>query len=80
MGDDLVYRPGRGWIGQPAFSRDSVVRRTEGAEAFTSYVRNTYRVLLTRGLLGCLVYFTDEQTRSFMLSRLEGRALAAESV
>jgi hypothetical protein len=34
-------------------------------------VKNTYRVLLTRGLQACYVYFQDEQTRDFVLSRVE---------
>jgi hypothetical protein len=36
-----------------------------------SLVKNTYRVLLTRGLQGCYVYFEDDQTRDFVLSRIE---------
>jgi DUF2075 family protein len=38
---------------------------------FTALVKNTYRVLLTRGLRGCYVYFEDDQTRDFVLSRVE---------
>lgn len=73
IGEDLVYRPGRGWIGQPEYSKDGVVRRSgKSGDAFTAYVKNTYRVLLTRGLRGCYVYFRDRPTRDFVLSRLEG--------
>jgi hypothetical protein len=42
---------------------------------FTRLVQHTYRVLLTRGMLGCAVYFEDEQTRDFVLSRIERRSL-----
>jgi DUF2075 family protein len=78
-GEDLVHRPGRGWVGQPEYSKDSVVRRSgKSGEAFTSYVRNTYRVLLTRGLRGCYVYFRDQATRDFVLSRIEGAAFLSE--
>ena len=70
FGPDLVYRPGVGWVGQPEESKDSMVRRGD-RERFTSFVKNTYRVLLTRGLRGCYVYFMDPQTRDFFLSRLE---------
>jgi len=38
---------------------------------FTDLVKNTYRVLLTRGLRGCSVFFEDEQTRDFFISRVE---------
>ena len=39
---------------------------------FTAYVKSVYRVLLTRGLRGCYVYFMDASTRDFFLSRTEG--------
>ena len=39
---------------------------------FTDFVKSTYRVLLTRGLRGCYVYFMDAPTRDFFLSRIEG--------
>ena len=34
-------------------------------------MKQTYRVLLTRGLKGCYVFFEDQATRDFVLSRLE---------
>ncbi len=71
IGRDLVYRPGEGWIGQPEESKDSVVRRTRDRDAFMAFIKNTYRVLLTRGLRGCYVYFMDDTSRDFVLSRLE---------
>ena len=73
FGRDLVWRPRKGWIGQPEYSYDAVVKRRarEDLDSFTRLVKNTYRVLLTRGLLGCYVYFQDEQTRDFLLSRIE---------
>jgi DUF2075 family protein len=72
VGRDLVYRPGIGWVGQPEESKDRVVgSRRVSREAFTEYVKSSYRVLLTRGLRGCYVHFLDPQTRDFVLSRLE---------
>jgi DUF2075 family protein len=72
FGRDLVYRPRKGWIGQPEFSQDSIVRRSaKNPDEFTSLLKNTYRVLLTRGLRGCHVFFEDEPTRDFVLSRIE---------
>ncbi|MBN1834389.1 MAG: DUF2075 domain-containing protein [Spirochaetales bacterium] len=75
FGRDLVHRARDGWVGQAEFSKDSVVRRAakDSAEAFTSLVKQTYRVLLTRGLKGCYVYFEDPATRDFFLSRVEPR-------
>jgi uncharacterized protein len=71
FGADLVYRPGKGWIGQPEESHDRTVRRGVSTEEFTRYVRNTYRVLLTRGLRACYVTFLDAPTRDFVWSRIE---------
>lgn len=73
VGPDLVYRAREGWIGQPEFSKDGVVKRQmkNSQFPFTDLVKHTYRVLLTRGLQGCYVHFTDEQTRDFVLSRIE---------
>jgi uncharacterized protein len=48
-----------------------VKRAGQDLSLFTDLVKNTYRVLLTRGLRGCYVYFEDEQTRDFWLSRAE---------
>jgi hypothetical protein len=42
---------------------------TESALSTSS--RAPYRVLLTRGLRGCYVYFQDQQTQDFVLSRLD---------
>ncbi len=73
FGPDLVYRPLTGWVGQRAESHDSVVRRGVTDEQFAAFAKSTYRVLLTRGLRGCYVYFMDGQTRDFFLSRMERR-------
>lgn len=72
-GRDLVYRHGIGWVGQPEFSHDKVVKRgaKTNPEEFLKLVKQTYRVLLTRGLRGCYVYFDDVETRNFVMSRIE---------
>jgi DUF2075 family protein len=73
FGDDLLYDPQLGgWKGDPKKSADSVVRKSAGG--FLGFVKNTYRVLLTRGLKGCYVYFMDKATENFVRSRLEGSA------
>ncbi len=73
FGRDLVHRPREGWVGQPEYSHDGQVRRNlkRANVPFVDLVKHTYRVLLTRGMLGCYVYFEDEQTRDFVLSRIE---------
>jgi uncharacterized protein len=58
-------------IGQRDQSSDRVVRSGVTEAEFTDFVKSTYRVLLTRGLRGCYVYFMDTATRDFFLSRTE---------
>jgi uncharacterized protein len=69
FGTDLVYRHGQGWVGQPQHSHDRPVKRS--GLAFDSLVKNTYRVLLTRGLKGCFLFFLDKETEQFVRSRTE---------
>jgi DUF2075 family protein len=69
FGPDLVYRFQEGaWVGQKENSADTVVKRSK--DAFIDLVKNTYRVLLSRGMKGCYVYFMDRETEMFFRSRL----------
>jgi hypothetical protein len=67
-GDDLVIRDGT-WVGQPSASRDTMMKRGSGAR-FTDCVKNSYRVLLTRGLKGCYLFCTDRETSAFIRARI----------
>ncbi|MFI5143865.1 MAG: DNA/RNA helicase domain-containing protein, partial [Thermoanaerobaculales bacterium] len=71
FGRDLRYDPRSGtWIGDPSESGDRLVR---GARAnFVDLVKNTYRVLLTRGIRGCYVHFLDRDTEQFFRARIAG--------
>jgi uncharacterized protein len=42
-------------------------------------IKNTYRTLMTRGMKGCYVYFTDKAGERFFRSRLM-RSRRAESL
>jgi DUF2075 family protein len=69
-GEDLVYRFEQGsWVGNREKSADNVVKRSR--EEFVDLVKNTYRVLLSRGMKGCYVHFLDKETEQFVRSRLE---------
>jgi hypothetical protein len=70
MGADLVWRDGR-WVTDPSASRDPDIRKTGD---FDRLVRNVYKVLLTRGLRGCVIYSVDPATQQ-MLAGLEVPAL-----
>ena len=70
FGMDLLYRfDGQDWIGEKQQSHDTVVRRSR--DKFTELVKNTYRVLLSRGMKGCYVHFMDKETENFIRSRME---------
>jgi hypothetical protein len=72
VGPDLVYRPmDGGWVGQRDQSHNRVVRSGVTEQQFTDFVKSSYRVLLTRGLRGCYVYFMDAPTPDFSWSRTE---------
>ena len=68
IGKDLIYRSDQGWVGVKEESYDTMVKRSK--DKFVDLVKNTYRVLLTRGMKGCYVYFTDDETRKFFESRI----------
>ena len=69
VGPDLVYRHDKGWVGNPSASHDTVVKRSK--DKFLDLVKNTYRVLFTRGIKGCYVHFMDKETEQFFRSRTE---------
>ncbi|RSM79380.1 DUF2075 domain-containing protein [Kibdelosporangium aridum] len=61
FGPDMVWR-GDGWITDRMASEDSVVARADGPD-YDRLIRNTYKVLLTRGMVGTVLYSTDPETR-----------------
>lgn len=70
VGRDLSFDVTSGrWKGNSSESRDSALTR-RAKEKFTDYARNVYRVLLTRGMRGCLVYFQDRSARERFQSLL----------
>lgn len=56
------------WIGDKTKSFDGTVKRS--GEDLAQYLKNTYRVLLSRGMKGCYVYFIDKETEQYVSSRL----------
>ena len=59
----MVWRNGA-WQTNPSASKDPSLNKA--TDDFDTCTRNTYRVLLTRGLQGCLIYSVDEETRKFI--------------
>jgi hypothetical protein len=70
IGKDLVYNlENSTWVGNPNVSHDHTVKRDK--KLFLDYMKNTYKILLTRGMKGCYVYFEDKETEMFFKSRME---------
>ncbi len=69
-GKDLTYDlDGRAWVGNKKESRDRSVKQSSAD--FLQLVKNTYRVLLSRGMKGCYVCFLDKDTERFVRSRMD---------
>jgi hypothetical protein len=67
IGPDLVWRTDH-WESRRSENRDPDFRNTKRVsdEEFDALVRNVYKVLLTRGVVGTLIYSTDPETRGFL--------------
>ena len=63
FGEDFVRRDG-GWVSRREYSFDTPVKRAK--TDFPALVRNTYKVLLTRGMKATAVYSTDPETLAFL--------------
>ena len=73
IGPDLVWRADR-WVAQRSGSKDPDFRSIKSVpnEEFDRLVRNVYKVLLTRGMVGTVVHSTDEQTRAMLQTLIAG--------
>jgi uncharacterized protein len=70
FGDDLAWDPTRRtWVGKPEKSADAAVKRDK--PNFVRYAKNAYRVLLTRGMTGCYVYFMNKDTENYFRSLIQ---------
>ena len=70
FGNDLLYdTQKKTWVGIPENSADAAVKRDK--QNFVKYAKNAYRVLMTRGMIGCYLYFIDKQTESELKSRIQ---------
>jgi DUF2075 family protein/phage repressor protein C with HTH and peptisase S24 domain len=70
IGSDLKYdKAGDRLVGNIEGSCDPTL--TRGGDGFEQYVKNIYRVLMTRGMKGCYVYFVDKEVEAFFRSRVQ---------
>jgi DUF2075 family protein len=69
FGQDLRFDSSRdAWVGDKTKSHDSTVKKSK--DDFTRLVKNTYRVLLSRGMKGCYVCFVDAETEAYFRSHV----------
>ncbi len=52
------------------YIKDRKVNPAEADLKADELIRNTYRTLMTRGMKGCYVYFTNEETRKYFEDRM----------
>jgi uncharacterized protein len=70
IGPDLKYSKETDSLnGDMSATKDPTLRRDPAN--FETYMKNIYRVLLTRGMVGCYVYLVDKETESFFTQRME---------
>ncbi len=83
VGDDLKFSNGQ-IITNPnarartdqslkGFRKESNVNEKEAYEKADALIRNTYRILMSRGMRGCYVYFTDPALSEYFKKRLSDR-------
>jgi uncharacterized protein len=67
MGPDLVWRNDH-WVAVRTANRDPDFRNPKKVsdQEFDALVRNVYKVLLSRGMRGTLLYSTDPETHAFL--------------
>lgn len=77
LGPDLVWRVDR-WVTRRLFNKDpdfrSFTKVTE--QEFDRLVRNVYKVLLTRGMVGTLIYSVDPETQEHLRTAIRSRSFS----
>lgn len=86
----VIIRPGliwreNGWVVDRAASKDPALRKGNGKTAASDFdvdrlIRNTYKVFLTRGMVGTVIYSTDPETRAELRELLRPGMSSAPAV
>jgi uncharacterized protein len=74
IGNDLKFDPVTGsYSSSWADYKDATGKKglKENPEQMISYIKNIYKVLMSRGMKGCYIYCVDPNVAQFMRSRLE---------
>jgi uncharacterized protein len=82
IGPDLTARDGRTVAVREANKDPEFRKRSVTDEQYNQHIRNIYKVLLTRGMIGTVIYAVDPRTQDFLAELLEstppGRLRPAE--
>lgn len=70
VGKDLIYNNYTGLIETDIKASEDPVLKRSGPKV-DEYIRNIYRVLMSRGMKGCYVYFCDKPLRHYVEQRLK---------
>ena len=68
IGPDLVWRDDR-WVAVPSGSKDPAMRGIDSSN-YERLIKNTYKVLFTRGLMGTYLFSTDPETQNYLINLL----------
>ena len=74
IGNDLQFRNGKVVTNQNALSESdntSKIRSCRDSKKADMLIRNTYRVLLSRGMKGCYIYCEDKALADYLKSLLK---------
>ncbi len=72
IGPDLLARGGRLVTEREGCKDKDLTRSSVTPEQFDRLIRNTYKVLLTRGLAGVVLYAADPETQEFLSGLVNG--------
>ncbi|WP_329177576.1 DUF2075 domain-containing protein [Streptomyces sp. NBC_01477] len=75
IGPDLVWRADR-WVTDRTKSKDPVFKKATSDADVDRLIRNTYKVLLTRGMVGTVVYSTDPASQEKLRELVHGQPSA----
>ncbi len=76
LGPDLVWRDDH-WVVDRTASKDPAFTKAVSDSEVARLVRHTYKVLLTRGMIGTVVYSTDAETRAKLRDLVSAASEAA---
>lgn len=80
FGNDIFYDFDKGdWIPKREHCFDLSIKRVHDDEKYMKLVKNIYRVLLSRGMKGCYIYFIDKNTERFVKSRMLKESLEVKN-